>query len=677
MRNKVLINIIAVIITAIICAAITTVAVICTKNLEKEIDIHKVAGTDGAEVAAYRMEDLPGLNEIRYVNYTADEFLLPSSQVSGEIIDLTAHPYFEGSGTLQFVFLDLDPSDENLSEKLSALEPYLRGDNAWHFTLYLPSLTGACNIYVNDKYLCSSGEISGYDFTEYSEYGGYTNRHITEAEPFYVDLGFDAHKQAMSSDITECATVVTVHFEAAQGKSAHFTALPSAGDSEKVVFDIYVDRTALIIASVVASLIFAVFLFAAILKRTLKFLPSTFAAAGILGFTFFTQILYTACPFPYTASIFTGFFAALIPFSAICGLREKIRKFPVWIPFAVFGAATCVLSAFTPPFTAAIYGLINIICCTVTALMTITLTGIAAMRTKNRGELITPIFSAAFILTHVYSRERSLIMSTPQIWMCAALLLVIVVLGIALFVQMERRNRFLTTNLKNEVERQTTELRNIIEDRDKLLQYLSHDMKKPAARAQQLLGILKLNENNKEKLKVINDAENKIHSINAGLADLQYYAKQNFASELTTSVDAGEIISYVYQSLQPDCEAQGVHMYVDNTAIKAFAKRNMLISVLNNLVFNALEHAECSVIRLYAESKLKYCRIFVSDDGKGLENKQDAFRPYYSEANSNENLGLGLYLCRQLMQSMGGDLTYERQGKKTLFIASIPLSSEK
>ena len=50
------------------------------------------------------------------------------------------------------------------------------------------------------------------------------------------------------------------------------------------------------------------------------------------------------------------------------------------------------------------------------------------------------------------------------------------------------------------------------------------------------------------------------------------------------------------------------------------------------------------------------------------------FRPYYSEHPARENMGLGLYLCRQFLRSMGGDLTYERASKRTVFTATLPRS---
>lgn len=47
------------------------------------------------------------------------------------------------------------------------------------------------------------------------------------------------------------------------------------------------------------------------------------------------------------------------------------------------------------------------------------------------------------------------------------------------FLRLEKRNRYLTENLQSEVAIQTRELKAVIEERDDLLRYVSHDMKSP------------------------------------------------------------------------------------------------------------------------------------------------------------------------------------------------------
>ena len=162
--------------------------------------------------------------------------------------------------------------------------------------------------------------------------------------------------------------------------------------------------------------------------------------------------------------------------------------------------------------------------------------------------------------------------------------------------------------------------------------------------------------------------------IRAGLTDLQHYARENYAEEASCALDLAPLLREIRSSLSPDCEANGILLNVVPAAVTVYAKPKMLISVLHNLVFNAIEHAECSCIEITAERTPKACRIRVIDDGKGIETGEDVFRPYYSEHPARENMGLGLYLCRQFLRSMGGDLTYERASKRTVFTATLPRS---
>ena len=70
------------------------------------------------------------------------------------------------------------------------------------------------------------------------------------------------------------------------------------------------------------------------------------------------------------------------------------------------------------------------------------------------------------------------IMLSPAFWLCLGMLGITLVMGLREFISAEIRNRYLTTNLEQEVERQTQSLQNILSERDKMLLYVSHDMKK-------------------------------------------------------------------------------------------------------------------------------------------------------------------------------------------------------
>lgn len=62
--------------------------------------------------------------------------------------------------------------------------------------------------------------------------------------------------------------------------------------------------------------------------------------------------------------------------------------------------------------------------------------------------------------------------------------------------------------------------------------------------------------------------------------------------------------------------------------------------------------------------------LCVADDGKGFDDGLDVFKPYVSE-NDAETSGLGLYICKNIIESMNGELTYETGQNGTAFYIAL------
>lgn len=86
--------------------------------------------------------------------------------------------------------------------------------------------------------------------------------------------------------------------------------------------------------------------------------------------------------------------------------------------------------------------------------------------------------------------------------------------------------------------------------------------------------------------------------------------------------------------------------------------------VLTNLLDNALRHSQSQTqaltarIRFTANAALAKCHLDIEDDGVGVseENLPHLFEPFFTTAQGGS--GLGLYLCQDLCQLNGAELTY-------------------
>lgn len=638
--------------------------------------------TGSGSVTAISITDLAECNIISSINYTPDVFLKPKYEIRGENKEINPIAEVAERGTYEFVILNIDPEDEHYQEKAAALDKmFLEGDNCWHVTLYIPACFSACNIYVDTILTARIGEIADYDFTDYTEsnYTGVTEYHQSSTEPTFVDLSFYTRRAAMSTTFDTRATIVTVHYETSGGLGG-ILQQPLIGTNAAVHSAVNSDATLSIIISVIAALLCASLTFACILKRSLSFLPFVFINLGLMMYFFANGFLLTATMTPY---LWMGVRGAALHWSAsaaVCSLRVKIKKFPVWIVPAALGGINCVLTFLLPyvwTYLALRFFLFySVIVFAIAAYMLIVYSAYFSASFQPV-ELVSAVLSVSTVLVGLNVFSSVLIAADPVIWLCFVLLVFITGYAVAHFVSLEQRNDYLTNNLQAEIARQTQGLREVVNNHETLLRYLTHDMRKPVLSMKNFLAELEINERDEEQIKTIHIIQQKANLVDGSINELQQYSKRQFFEEESKIFDAGALVTEVCETLRPDCEANNILLKKGVASVKIYAKYKTLRSVLNNLIFNALEHSGCSQITVTAYKTKSGRFLSVTDNGNGFAPDFDAFSPYSSKEQGENNLGLGLYLCQQATRQMGGTLTMESHAGKTIFVIAFPSSPRK
>jgi signal transduction histidine kinase len=106
-----------------------------------------------------------------------------------------------------------------------------------------------------------------------------------------------------------------------------------------------------------------------------------------------------------------------------------------------------------------------------------------------------------------------------------------------------------------------------------------------------------------------------------------------------------------------------------------------IVQVVRNLVQNAV-HALATTgqkrlrLRVYREEDRLLCAI--ADSGKGIEPavRDKLFTPLFTTKKPGEGTGLGLWLCRKIIQAHGGNLDFHSpEGWSTEFRFFLPEAS--
>ena len=107
------------------------------------------------------------------------------------------------------------------------------------------------------------------------------------------------------------------------------------------------------------------------------------------------------------------------------------------------------------------------------------------------------------------------------------------------------------------------------------------------------------------------------------------------------------------------------------------ADQAQLERVLDNLLDNALRHtADGGQIRLQARRHAERVIISIEDNGEGIAYSQQGriFEPFVQVGRKKGGAGLGLALCKEIVQLHGGRIgVYSRPGQGTQFYMALPL----
>ena len=113
------------------------------------------------------------------------------------------------------------------------------------------------------------------------------------------------------------------------------------------------------------------------------------------------------------------------------------------------------------------------------------------------------------------------------------------------------------------------------------------------------------------------------------------------------------------------------------------ADKNQMKRVLDNLIDNAVRHSEAAIgdrrasIEVSGSRSPRLCFIDVIDEGDGVPEAVEArlFEPFFTT--NPEGTGLGLYLCKELCESNGADISYRRTADgRSSFRLSMRLQPE-
>jgi signal transduction histidine kinase len=250
------------------------------------------------------------------------------------------------------------------------------------------------------------------------------------------------------------------------------------------------------------------------------------------------------------------------------------------------------------------------------------------------------------------------------------------------------------TEIKNELEDKNFELEsankeimNLLKTRTEFLNRVAHDLRTPLTPITILIPLIKDKVNDEDLKKDLTIVENNTKYLKdlinklINLIKPQPETSQNLKEELSMK----DLIEEVISNEENVFKMHNIKILkkIDGKKFIFMGIRLDIIEVLQNIVTNAIKFMpKKGTLTLMSYKKDNFIYTSIKDTGIGLTKKtiSKLFEPFYKADKSrhNEGSGLGLSICKKIIESHGGDIFIQSSGlgKGTNITFTLPIFEE-
>lgn len=246
-----------------------------------------------------------------------------------------------------------------------------------------------------------------------------------------------------------------------------------------------------------------------------------------------------------------------------------------------------------------------------------------------------------------------------------------------------RKERIYRENL----EAANEEIQRIMNQRERLLLTITHDIKAPAASISGFIDLMKDYVSNPQGLECLQNIKNSAAHLSHLVASLlDYHQLENGLMKVQpTSFSPAQLVAESVEGMKLRAEEKGLAISFEcKTKGMEFFRADAfrIRQILDNLVSNAIKYTDRGSVTIQAQvSEIlgkPTLTLSVKDTGKGMtdEEKQKVFQAFtrLKSAQGIEGTGLGLSITQELVSLLGGEIIlHSILGKGSTFIIAIPI----
>lgn len=234
------------------------------------------------------------------------------------------------------------------------------------------------------------------------------------------------------------------------------------------------------------------------------------------------------------------------------------------------------------------------------------------------------------------------------------------------------------------------EIQCVMNQRERLLLTITHDIKAPAASIAGFIDLMGDYVSSRKGMECLHNIKNSaVHLSHLVASLLDYHQLENGLMKVRpTTFSLVRLVAECVEGMRLRAEEKGLRLSYDTTKAEGLflADAFRIRQILDNLVGNAIKYTDCGGVTVKAlVSKVMgkhQLTLSVKDTGKGMttEDKRKVFQAFARLGNAQgiEGAGLGLSITKELVALLDGEIhVCSTVGKGSIFTVTIPVEPSK
>lgn len=227
---------------------------------------------------------------------------------------------------------------------------------------------------------------------------------------------------------------------------------------------------------------------------------------------------------------------------------------------------------------------------------------------------------------------------------------------------------------------QNTELIKANHELDNFVHSASHDLRAPLSSIIGLIHIMLQKETEVEKQNLLGMMKTSVEKLDFFIQDIIEYSRNSRGSVKIEKIDFTSLINESIQQFEYLEETKNIRFEIGITGEADFYSDKKRISVLlNNFISNSIKYYDPNkanpFIKISIKKYIDFADIDISDNGIGIQAiyLDKIFNMFYRATQSRTGSGIGLYIVKEVIEKMGGDIRVNSEEKKgTSFFVRFP-----